>query len=744
MQDDQQIQLNGTVESVTYHNENSGFTVLELSTDTELVTVVGAMADVAPGEQLRVTGSWTVHASYGQQFHADACERVLPTSAAAIYRYLSSGAVKGIGAATARRMVDAFGEKTLEVIEHEPQRLATLRGISEAKALKISEEFKQMFGVREVMLFLGEYGITPAEAMRVWKQWGTASVDRIRQNPYLLCTEGVSIGFERADAIAVQLGVPQDDVLRIRAGAVHILRHNAAQGHTCVPEDRLIATTAQMLGVPQDEAASGVAALAADHTVAREELTRPGGVRPFLFIPALHRAEHYAAGRLRMMLMYPPQRFLNIEDDIAEVEQEAGIRYEQLQREAIRKALAQGVLILTGGPGTGKTTTLNAIIRLLERKGQRVLLAAPTGRAAKRMSEVTGREAKTIHRLLEVAWDADNRQTFARNEQNMLECDALIVDELSMVDSLLFSSLLRALPLGCRLVMVGDSDQLPSVGPGDVLHELIASGVVPTVQLQEVFRQSLKSLIVSNAHRIVRGEMPELAVRTGDFFFMEDHQRAHIRDTVVQLYTTRLPRTYQYSPLTDIQVLCPSRKGELGVNELNRRLQEAVNPPAPEKPEITINGMQFRVGDKVMQIKNDYDIGWTRPDGSSGTGVFNGDVGILTSIDRPSESIAIRFDDRVAVYSFDTAGNLDLAYATTVHKSQGSEFEAVIMPMFPGPPQLYYRNLLYTAVTRAKSLLVMVGVPSVVREMVANDRRTKRYSGLSCFLTGSAQGGDAE
>lgn len=735
-EDEKQLQLTGTVESVTFHNENSGFTVLEMRTDQELVTVVGTMADVAPGEQLRVTGSWNMHTNYGLQFHADACERTLPTSTAAIYRYLSSGAVKGIGAATARRMVDAFGEKTLDIIENEPKRLSEIRGISEAKAQRISEEFKRMFGVREVMLFLGEYGVTPAESMRVWKLWGAASVDRIKQNPYLLCTEGIAVGFERADAIAVNLGVAQNDRIRIRAGAVHILRHNAGQGHTCLPEDRLTATTAQMLDVSQEEASAGIEELVQDHTVEREDLCRPNGLRPFIFIPALHRAEHYAAGRLRMMMMYPPQRFLNVEEDLAYVEAAAGIRYERLQREAIRKALAQGVLILTGGPGTGKTTTLNAIIQVLERKGQRVLLAAPTGRAAKRMSEVTGREAKTIHRLLEVAWDADNRPTFARNEQNMLECDALIVDELSMVDSMLFSSLLRALPLGCRLVMVGDSDQLPSVGPGDVLHELIASNLLPTVQLQEVFRQSLKSLIVSNAHRIVRGEMPELNVRTQDFFFMEDHQRDHIRDTVVQLYTTRLPKRYGYSPLTDIQVLCPSRKGELGVNELNKRLQEAVNPPENSKPEITINGMMFRVGDKVMQIKNDYDIPWSKPDGTGGTGVFNGDVGILCSIDRTTETIRIRFDDRDAVYSFETAGNLDLAYATTVHKSQGSEFEAVIMPMYPGPPQLYYRNLLYTAVTRAKSLLVMVGVPSVVQTMVENDRRTKRYSGLCCFLNG--------
>lgn len=738
MQEKEQQQLNGTVESVTFHNEDSGFTVLELNTGTELVTVVGVMADICAGEQLRVTGAWVNHANYGPQFRADACERTLPTSAAAIYRYLASGAVKGVGMATARRLVDAFGEQTLQVMENEPMRMTEIRGITENKALRISTEFKKMFGVREVMLFLGEYGVTPAEAMRVWKVWGSAAVDRVKQNPYLLCTEGIAIGFDRADALAQAMGRAQDDEMRVRAGAVHVLRHNAGVGHTCLPEDRLVQTTAQMLGITEEQAANGIDQLAAEGSVVRETLRRASGDRVFVFIPSLHRAEHYAAGRLKMMVAYPPMGFYDVEADIAYVERETGIQYQTLQREAIQKALAQGVLILTGGPGTGKTTTLNAIIRLLEWKGQRVLLAAPTGRAAKRMTELTGQEAKTIHRLLEVEWDAENRPIFARNEQNMLECDALIVDELSMVDSVLFSSLLRALPLGCRLILVGDSDQLPSVGPGDVLHELLTSGVLPSVQLQEVFRQSLQSLIVSNAHRIVRGEMPELKERTKDFFFLEDHAREHIRDTIVQLYTTRLPKSYGYSATADIQVLCPGRKGELGVHELNLRLQEAVNPPAPTKAEITINGQLYRTGDKVMQIKNDYDIPWTKNDGTHGTGVFNGDVGILKLIDRPTETIVITFDDREAVYSFDTADNLDLAYATTVHKSQGSEFEAVIMPMFPGPPQLYYRNLLYTAVTRAKSLLILVGMPSVVGQMVENDRRTKRYSGLCCFLTGNS------
>lgn len=735
MQEEKEIlEISGTVESVTFRNEESGFTVFELNTGREMVTVVGVLAAVMPGEQLRVSGGWTVHATFGQQFRAEMVEHIRPKTSSAIFRFLASGAIKGVGAVTAKHLVNRFGDQTLEIIENEPERLCELKGITPMRAQRICAEFKKMFGVREVMLFLGEYGVTPAEAMRVWKVWGVNTVERVKMNPYLLCTEGLRIGFERADAIAQAMGFAADDHMRVRAGTVHVLRHNCAAGHTCLPRDQLAQTAAAMLNVPVEQVEIGLTEMVQDATLEEELLQRPAGLRPFIFMPSLHRAELYAAGRLRMMLAFPPQRFYDVDEDIDRIENELGIRYEARQKDAITRALSQGILILTGGPGTGKTTTLNAMIRILKDRGQRVALAAPTGRAAKRMSELTGQEAKTIHRLLEVGWDQEDHPIFGRNEKNLLECDALIVDELSMVDSALFSSLLCAMPLGCRLVLVGDSDQLPSVGPGDVLHELIASGVLPVVQLQEVFRQSLQSLIIANAHRIVRGEMPDLRDRKSDFFFLPDSSRESIQRTIVELCTVRLPKRYGYSPFGEIQVLCPGRKGELGVSEMNLQLQQAVNPPAKQKREVTLHSILFREGDKVMQIKNDYDISWTRPDGTCGSGVFNGDVGILEKIDRATQSMVIRFDDRETVYAFDLAENLDLAYAATVHKSQGNEFEAVVMPMYPGPPQLYYRNLLYTAVTRAKSLLILVGRADVVARMVENNRRTKRYSGLSEFL----------
>lgn len=723
-------EMSGTVERVIFRNEKNQYTVLELNNSEELVTVVGTLPFVSTGEELKVIGVWSNHPSFGPQFKAEVCERSRPATAAAILKYLSSGAVKGIGAATAARIVETFGENSLEVIEKEPERLAQVKGVTKSKAKRISEDFQQANGIKDIMARLGKYGITPEESVRIWKRYGAHAEECIRQDPFCLCDEELDIDFARADTIAASLEMPQDDSGRIRAGILHVLRHNADNGHTCLPRDRLAQVAARMLQVEVESVGGTLRSMEETFDVQAQTF----GEREFIFLPRYYQSETYSADRLKMMLRYPPQSIVGVEGAIKEVEIRENIHYAAEQKEAIVQALEKGFLILTGGPGTGKTTTLNGIIRILKNKGETVLLAAPTGRAAKRMSELTGEEAKTVHRLLQVEWDDQDNPVFSRNERNPLECDAVVVDELSMVDTLLFEGILRALPLGCRLILVGDCDQLPSVGAGNVLGDLIASGMFPVVQLTEIFRQSMESLIVTNAHRIVAGQMPELRDKAHDFFFLPLRRAESISNTIVDLCARRLPASYGYSVFQDIQVLAPSRKGELGTIELNHRLQEALNPPEKGKKELSIGGSILREGDKVMQVKNNYNLPWTRSDGTTGEGVFNGDVGILVEIDKAAGALTVAIDDKMVLYDTDHANELELAYAATVHKSQGNEFQAVILPMFPGPKQLQYRNLLYTAVTRAKSLLILVGEEGTIQNMVANDRKTRRYSGLLRFL----------
>ena len=723
-------EMSGTVERVIFRNEKNQYTVLELNNSEELVTVVGTLPFVSAGEELKVIGVWSNHPSFGPQFKAEVCERSRPATAAAILKYLSSGAVKGIGAATAARIVETFGENSLEVIEKEPERLAQVKGVTKSKAKRISEDFQQANGIKDVMARLGKYGITPEESVRIWKRYGAHAEECIRQDPFCLCDEELDIDFARADTIAASLEMPPDDSGRIRAGILHVLRHNADNGHTCLPRDRLAQVAARMLQVEVESVGGTLRSMEETFDVQAQAF----GEREFIFLPRYYQSETYSADRLKMMLRYPPQSIVGVAGAIKEVEIRENIHYAAEQKEAIVQALEKGFLILTGGPGTGKTTTLNGIIRILKNKGETVLLAAPTGRAAKRMSELTGEEAKTVHRLLQVEWDDQDNPVFSRNERNPLECDAVVVDELSMVDTLLFEGILRALPLGCRLILVGDCDQLPSVGAGNVLGDLIASGMFPVVQLTEIFRQSMESLIVTNAHRIVAGQMPELRDKAHDFFFLPLRRAESISNTIVDLCARRLPASYGYSVFQDIQVLAPSRKGELGTIELNHRLQEALNPPEKGKKELSIGGSILREGDKVMQVKNNYNLPWTRSDGTTGEGVFNGDVGILVEIDKAAGALTVAIDDKMVLYDTDHANELELAYAATVHKSQGNEFQAVILPMFPGPQQLQYRNLLYTAVTRAKSLLILVGEEGTIQKMVANDRKTRRYSGLLRFL----------
>jgi len=725
----EQIELAGTVENITYRREDTGFTVLDISSEEELVTVVGIMPQVSAGEKLRIRGHWDFHASFGRQFRAELCEHSLPANSADLLKYLSSGIIKGIGPATAVKIVESFGENAFNILENDPRRLSSVKGISFAKAEKICSDFKAQFAVREVMIALEGLGMSPTECLNAYRVFGVNAVDMIKNNPYILCNESIGIGFERADSIAYSLPEKTFESYRITAGIIHVVRHNLSNGHTCVPREKLFEPCFELLNSERDKTDINIDSALQNGQLVQKVING----KAYIFLPHIYMAEKSAADHIKLILRFPPAGKETLDDEIHKIENEQGIKYEEKQRLAIITAIQKGILILTGGPGTGKTTTINGILKLFEVSGLDVVLAAPTGRAAKRMSEVTGKEAKTIHRLLEVEWDKNDHPVFARNEKNPIPANAIIIDELSMVDISLFSSLLKALPIGCRLVMVGDSDQLPPIGAGNVLHDLIASNLLPVIELKEIFRQALKSLIVINSHKIVKGEMPELNSRDNDFFFMERNSSVLASKTIGELCSSRLPSAYGYSPVTDIQVLCPSRKGETGTNNLNKQLQALLNPPRKDKKEIIIRMNTLREGDKVMQVKNNYDINWER-DGEKGTGIFNGDVGILEKIDISSTVLKIVFDDRIAIYTFEQAGDLELAYAVTVHKSQGNEFEAVVMPVIGVIPQLAYRNLLYTAVTRAKKIMVIVGNSEQIRKMVENDKKSKRYSALKYFL----------
>ncbi len=729
MREHEKIRISGVVSHVTFTNKENGFTVLELESGDELVTAVGVMPELNAGELLELSGYWDFHASFGRQFKVEMCERRMPASAGDILRYLSSGGVKGIGPKTAVKVVEKFGEETFEVLENEPERLAQIKGISLEKAKEISADFKKQFAVREIMIALERYGMTTAECVAAFRVFGARASDIITRNPYALCSEGVGFSFSRAETIAQALPSPPEKGYRFQAGVLHVMSHNLSNGHTCIPRDKLFAPCAELLSTNDDTVDITIDELVGSGRLVSRDING----REFLFLPYIYKAEKNAAEHIKQLLKFPPAGRPAPEKEVDRLEKQMGIKYGKRQREAIITAVEKGMLILTGGPGTGKTTTLNGILRFFEEDGLKVALAAPTGRAAKRMSEVTGRNAKTIHRLLEVEWDKNDRPQFSRNARNPLEANAVILDELSMVDITLFSSFLEALPIGCRLIMVGDSDQLPPVGAGNVLHDLISSGEIPVVELKEVFRQAMESLIVENAHRIVKGDAPILNVSDKDFFFIQNESPFLAAKTVTDLCTARLPKAYGYSPLDNIQVICPSRMGDSGTYNLNRMLQSALNPQDTAKAEITVAGTVFREGDKVMQTRNNYNIEWTSSD-SEGTGIFNGDIGMLRKIDMRTRTVDIMFDDRKAVFPFESLQELELAYAVTVHKSQGNEFDVVVMPVAGVPPRLAYRNLLYTGVTRAKKMLVLVGSKRQVCAMAANDKKARRYSALEHFL----------
>lgn len=722
--------LYAVAEEVTFRNETTGFTVLDVSSeDGEFITVVGVLPEISPGESLVLHGTWDTHPAFGRQFKVVMCERNVPSSVSSMLKYLSSGTVKGIGPSTAVKIIEEFGEDSFKVLENHPEELAKINGISKAKAEKLSRLFNEQFADRQMMISLESLGLSPSECVYAYKAFGTSAYKAVSDNPYILCDPCIGVSFDRADDIAFSLDKKPSPEYRINAGIIHVVAHNTGNGHTCLPREKLLAPASELLSTNNDTVDIATDNLIADRQLVEIDMNS----REFVFLPVMYNAEKSAAEAVSFRIKFPPAGKNALESKINKTEKEIGIKYEGLQREAIMTAVSKGILILTGGPGTGKTTTLNGIIRLFEEDDLRIALTAPTGRAAQRMSEITGRNAQTMHRLLEAGHENDGSMEFGRNSQNPIEADVLIADELSMVDILLFSGLMNALPVGCRLIMVGDSNQLPAVGPGNVLHDLIDSKLIPVVTLNEVFRQALQSTIVSNAHRIVEGRMPELSKNDNDFFHMERNDPSRALSDVVSLYTERLPKAYGYDPISDIQILCPSKKGMLGTQNLNHIIQNSINPSEKGKDEIKSLSRVFRTGDKIMQIKNDYNIVWEKDD-IKGTGIFNGDIGFIKSIDKKLGIMRADFDGRLATYPLTSFSEIELAYAVTVHKSQGSEFKAVIMPVIDIPTQLRYRNLLYTAVTRAREKMITVGRASEIKNMVDNDKKIKRYSALRYFL----------
>ena len=730
--------LQGAVSAVVYQNYENGYAVLRLNLGGgQTVTVVGTIPLPAVGERLMVTGKWSTHSNYGRQFEAEFLERLMPQTSVEILNYLSSRVIKGIGPRTASRIVEMFGEQTLAIMEREPERLSEVPGISREKARKIGEEFKLHVGIRQIMEFFALHHLSAELAVQVYKRYGDSTMELLYDDPYLLMDEELNASFGAVDQFAISLGVAGDDPRRVEAGTLFELSYNLTGGHCFLPEEKLIAATARLLQLESDEPVKqGIARLLEADRLVRERLA---GIT-VIYLPELHEAETECT---RMLLDFAGHSFpepRGLDRQIQAIAKESGIEYSGEQTQAIREAATSGLLLITGGPGTGKTTILRGILELLGQNQLRCLLAAPTGRAAKRLTEVTGEDASTIHRLLEAGIDpATGKMFFARDAENPLKCDAVIVDEMSMVDVSLLYSLLQAIPTGKRLILVGDPDQLPPVGPGFPFGDMLRSGSLPTVRLTEIFRQAQKSLIVMNAHRVNQGEMPDLKCVSSDFFFMRRTSEEAVCALIRDLCATRLPQKMGI-PTDQIQVLSPTRKGAVGTVNLNRLLQAALNPQSPDKKERSYGDYQFREGDRVMQIRNNYDILWKKADGSAvGAGIFNGDVGRIQTIDPASETLTVLFDDRVAEYDFTQLGELEPAYAMTVHKSQGSEYRAVILTAWNGSPYLLSRSILYTAITRARELLIIVGREETVGVMVENARKNRRYSGLKLRLQGKVE-----
>ncbi len=730
----------GVVDRVVFANEENGYHVVELLCGGDILTVVGEMPQLYPGERLKAIGKFVTHSSYGKQLEVQSSERRLPDNREDILRYLMSGAVKGIGPISAERIFDRFGDDTLFILENDPMQVAEVRGFSHKKAVAIAEELTKLFDLRRMLIYLSGYGLRPSESVKTIRVLGENTMQLVEDNPYILCCNAIGLDFARVDALAFERGFEYNNDNRLGAGVLHVLRHNLQNGHTCLPTDKLLGAAQTLLRCEPELAENALNS----QMELGEILPVSFGVRQFCFLSKVFVAEKTIADRMRILSQIDTYAKPVSDAEIAELEKSVGITYENYQKEAIRTAVSHGACIITGGPGTGKTTILYAVLRLLQNRDLKVTLAAPTGRAAKRMSELVGWEATTIHRLLDskVGNGDDRWLTFGRNEESPLDSDAVIIDEASMCDIFVMEGLLRAMRPDAKLILVGDADQLPAVGAGNIMRDLAGSGKIPLIRLTEIYRQAASSLIVVNAHRINSGEPPVLERKDGDFFFMPVRTETECVKTLVSLCSARLPARYGWSPFTDIQVLTPGRKGALGTIELNKKLQAVLNPPSGS-PQYDYEGFSYRIGDKIMQTHNDYDIMWTR-DGEAGIGLYNGDSGIVTGIDKAARLLYADFDGRQVCFTSQQLNELEPAYACTVHKSQGSEFEAVILPIFPAySEQLMYRNLLYTAVTRAKKMLIIVGSEATVMKMVSNEKKALRYTGLKKFLLGLDEGAES-
>ena len=727
----EQTEINGIISSVIYLNDENGYAVVRMETDSgEMVTAVGCLPYIAPGEMISAEGSWVTHAQHGRQFKIEQSNRLLPTSADGIYEYLAGSTVKGIGPATAALIVDRFKEKSLDILEMHPEKLAEIKGISLTKAKDLSASFKKQAGVRRLTEFLCAYGIKPLVALKLYRAYGSAALETVHENPYIISASHIGASFAEADNLALELGIEGDSINRISAAVLFELQHNSGNGHCFIPRDKLIAATSQLISVPADLVSDAIDSLSENGGLVCDKVANLN----VCYLTELYEAETYTAERLKSMVGLKTKSSANIERLITKLESLYDISYAPLQKQSIELALNNRILVITGGPGTGKTTILKGILSLYDELELETLLAAPTGRAAKRMSELTGREASTIHRLLGAKMAEDGETVvFSKHEGDPLNCDALVLDECSMVDITLMSSLLKALKPGCRLVLVGDADQLPSVGPGNVFSDIIRSQTVPTVRLTEIFRQKGDSRIVCNAHMINRGEHPDLEANTGDFFRLRRLKGGTAVETIVELCARRLPENMKI-PYASIQVLSPTRKGETGTVNLNKRLQAALNPPSESKKEKLFGEAVFRVGDRVIQTKNNYDTIWKTKGGVSGAGVYNGDIGTIAQIDPITETLTVDFEDKLATYSFEMLNELEHAWALTVHKSQGSEYRAVVLALSGDVQMLLTRGVLYTAVTRAKELLIMVGDDNIAHRMIDNNKQSRRYSALRLRL----------